>query len=516
MSRWNLSWLLGITAVTLLGLSLTYSAPARNGQLQKKHENLRLLVEVLEEVKDKYVKDLSEEEMREFVEDMVELALEQRDPNSGYLNRRKFQDFKKNSRGKFGGIGIHISVEGKSGQRQIFVESPMVGTPAYEAGIMAGDLILKVDGTKTDNLSRDKVVDMIQGEPGQKVTLTVLHEGSKKPVDIEMTRAEIVVESVLGDRRLEKNLKEWDFWVDPVSKIAYIRLVGFTETSAADLTKVVEKLQKEGMRGLVIDLRNNPGGLLRAAVEVSSMFLPDGKKIVTTKGRNQKEESYTSHPIPNVQPTGYPVAILINRWSASASEIVAAALQDHLRAVIIGERSYGKGSVQNIIPIENGGSALKLTTASYWRPSEKNIHRFPNSKTTDDWGVKPDKDFDIELKDEERIEYYNDRRKRDVVRKGSEPKEGNHKENGETKKKKEPFKDRVLDKALEYIRAELKKEGGNAGAQAPGAAGRGQEAAVRNQESAVRGRQAGLRDHAGDLPQASVPASAAVNRPMRP
>lgn len=466
MSRWNLSWLLGITAVTVVGLSLTYSAPARNGQLNKKHENLRLLVEVMEEVKDKYVKDLSETEMREFVEDMVELALERRDPYSGYLNPREYQDFKKQSRGKFGGIGIRIGVEPKSGQ--IFVESPMVGTPAYEAGVMAGDLIVKVDGVKTESLPLKKVVEMIQGEPDQKVTLTVLHEGSKKPVDIDIVRAEIVVDSILGDHRLEKNLKEWDFWIDPATKIAYIRLTAFTETTAADLTKVVEKLQKDGMRGLVVDLRGNPGGLLRAAVEVSSLFLPEGKRVVTTKGRNHKEEVYNSQSIPNVQPSGYPVAILINRWSASASEIVAAALQDHLRAVIIGERSYGKGSVQNIIPVESGASALKLTTASYWRPSEKNIHRFPTSKTTDEWGVKPDKGYEVELTDEERAEYYRDRRERDNVRrKAEDPKVGDKSGKADPKKKNGPFKDRVLDKALEYVRGELKKAGDNAGAQAP-------------------------------------------------
>lgn len=474
MSRWNLSWLLGITAVTLVGLSLTYSAPTRNGQLNKKHENLRLLVEVMEEVKEKYVKDLSEAEMREFVEDMVELALERRDPYSGYLNPREFQDFKKQSRGKFGGIGIRIGVEPKTGQ--IFVESPMVGTPAYEAGVMAGDLIIKVDGVKTENVSLKKVVEMIQGEPDQKVTLTVLHEGSKKPVDIDIVRAEIVVDSILGDRRLEKNLKEWDFWIDPATKIAYIRLTQFTETTAADMTKVVEKLQKEGMRGVIIDLRGNPGGLLRAAVEVSSLFLPEGKRVVTTKGRNHKEEVYNSQSIPSVQPSGYPVAILINRWSASASEIVAAALQDHLRAVIIGERSYGKGSVQNIIPVESGASALKLTTASYWRPSEKNIHRFPTSKNSDEWGVKPNKGYEVELTDEERIEYYKHRRERDNVRRKGDDGNGGDKSDKsdksdkvDPKKKNGPFKDRVLDKALEYVRGELKAEQkkGNAGAQAP-------------------------------------------------
>jgi carboxyl-terminal processing protease len=480
MSRWNLSWLVGITAVTLVGLSLTYSAPTRDSRIQKKHENLSLLVEVIEEVKDKYVKELSDDDMRQFVEDMVELALERKDPYSGYLNPKEYQDFKKQSRGKFGGIGIRISVD-RGGQ--IYVDSPMVGTPAYEAGILAGDLIVKVDGKSTENLSLKKVVELIQGEPGEKVTLSVIHEGSKKAVDIDIVRAEINVESILGDKRLEQNLKEWDFWIDPVTRIGYIRLVAFTEATAADLTAIVAKLQKENMRGLVVDLRNNPGGLLRAAVEVSSMFLPEGKTIVTTRGRNQKEEVYKSHNVPGVVPDGYPVAILINRWSASASEIVAAALQDHLRAVIIGERSYGKGSVQNIIPVESNLSALKLTTASYWRPSEKNIHRFPNAKPTDEWGVKPSDGFEIKLSDEERLAYYKDRRRRDIVlkpgqklpeEKAEDDKKGDDdksvvppdrqrqedKNEGTKKadKKKEPFRDRVLDKALEYIRKELNKD----------------------------------------------------------
>ncbi len=220
---------------------------------------------------------------------------------------------------------------------------------------------------------------MIQGEPGTEVTLTVLHEGQKKPVDMKLTRAEIKVESVLGDTRKQ----EWDFWVDPATKIAYVRLVAFTETTVDELTRTVDSLQRAGMRGLVLDLRNNPGGLLRAAVEVSSMFLPEGKTVVTTKGRNMAtEEAYKAHQRnPNMRPgTCYPITILLNRYSASASEIVAAALQDHARAVIIGERSYGKGSVQNVIAMESGSSALKLTTASYWRPSERNIHRFPDSK----------------------------------------------------------------------------------------------------------------------------------------
>lgn len=459
MSKWNLSWLVGIFCVAVLGLSLTYSAPVRDNSLQKKHENLRLLVDVLEEVQQRYVKDLDQDKMRDLVENMVNGGLERLDPHSAFINAEEYRQFQKQSRGKFGGIGIRIGVE----NGRIFVESPMVGTPAYEAGVLAGDLILKVEGHSTATLDLKKVVELIQGEPGTKVALTVLHEGSKKPVDLEITRAEIAIDSVLGDQHLRdpndvtKVLKEWDFWVDPQTRIAYVRLAAFTETTVAELTKVVDALQKQGMRGLVVDLRNNPGGLLKAAVEVSSLFLPEGKQVVTTKGRNNiKEENYVSHPNPAVKQSNYPIAILLNRYSASASEIVAAALQDHLRAIIIGERSFGKGSVQNVIPMENNTSALKLTTASYWRPSGKNIHRFPDSKEEDEWGVRPNQGYEVKLTDEERLEYLKYRRDRDIIRPGQEVKKAEPKEE-EGGKKKEPFRDRVLDKAIDYIKGELNK-----------------------------------------------------------
>jgi carboxyl-terminal processing protease len=281
----------------------------------------------------------------------------------------------------------------------------------------------------------------------------------------------------MGDKRMQDNLKEWDFWIDPLSKIGYVRVVAFTETTVEELTKVVDALQKTGMRGLVVDLRSNPGGLLRAAVDVCSLFMPEGKNVVTTKGRNNAtEDVYRSHnKSPVAQPgTYYPIAILINRYSASASEIVAAALQDHARAVIIGERSYGKGSVQNLIPMENGTSALKITTASYWRPSGRNIHRFPDSKEKDEWGVSPDKGFDVKQSDEERVAYFKYRRDRDIVRRDGEaapkPAEPEAKEEKDEAKKKEPFRDRVLDKALEYLKGALAKEQPkkqDPGAQAP-------------------------------------------------
>jgi carboxyl-terminal processing protease len=451
MSRWNLSWLLGITAVTLLGLSLSHSAPSRSGALEKKHENVRLLVDVLEEVQQKYVKELDSDKMRMLVEDMINNGLEKLDPHSNFINAEEYRQFQQQSRGRFGGVGIRIERDLRTDQ--IIVESPIPGTPAYEAGVQAGDIIVKIDGKPTEGMATRKVVELIQGEPGEKVTLTVLHEGEKKPVDLEITRAEIHIDSVMSDQRQKNNLAEWDFWVDPLSKIAYLRLVAFTETTMVELTKVVQSLERQGMRGLIIDLRNNPGGLLRSAVEVSSLFVEEGKRIVSTKGRKQEDQIYNSKLPGGIRPmTNLPIAVLINRYSASASEIVAAALQDYFRAVIIGERSYGKGSVQNVILLENGTSALKLTTASYWRPSGNNIHRFSPAWQEDDkeeWGVRPSPGFEVKLSDEERINYFKWRRQRDVVRRDGTPKK--------LDEKLKDFKDRVLEKGVEYIRGELKK-----------------------------------------------------------
>src|SRR5207249_8933949 len=232
----------------------------------------------------------------------------------------------------------------------------------------------------------------------------------------------------------------------------------FTETTVKELTAVVDQLQQDGVKGLILDLRTNPGGLLTAAVEVSELFLPPGTRVVSTKGRNEKEATYDARKPAASKGgpyTSYPIAILMNRFSASASEIVAGALQEAGRAVIVGERSYGKGSVQTVILMEGGTSALKLTTATYYvGKNEKNIHRFPNSKEEDQWGVKPNPGFEVKLADEERVKYFKWRRLRDVVRKKDQPVKIE-----ESEKVEPDFKDRVLERAREYILGELHKTG---------------------------------------------------------
>jgi carboxyl-terminal processing protease len=415
---------------------------------------------VLKEVDHDYVRELNADAKRKLVEDMINGGLVKLDEHSTFINAKRYRQFAKESQGKFTGIGIAINIDAKTGV--LTVLSPIVGTPAYNAGILAGDLILKVDGKSTEHINQDDAVDMIQGEAGTKVILTVLHDGQKKPEDITITRALIKVPSVMGDQRQKDHPEEWNFFMDEANKIAYVRLTAFNETSADELRTVLEDLKKEGLRGLILDLRFNPGGLLKSAVEVSRMFIADGR-IVTTRGRNQEEEAFDADGKGAllVPAKDYPMAVLINKYSASASEIVAAALQDHNRAVIVGERSFGKGSVQNIIKMEGGKSALKLTTASYWRPDGKNIHRFPDSKETDEWGVSPNPGFAVTMKPEDRLEYFNYRRQRDFVhgKAGAEPPPPPPQSKNDSEKPKKPFEDEVLNKALEYLRGEIKKAG---------------------------------------------------------
>jgi carboxyl-terminal processing protease len=453
MPRRNLAWLLGIASVAFFGFAVCHSAPSR--EKDRDYELVRLVVDVLHEVRHKYVTDVDPERERKLVEDMINGGLERLDQHSQYINPREYKQFEKNSTGKFGGVGIQVGYDRHKGGA-LSVISPMPGTPAYDAGILAGDVIVKIDGKSTDSMRLGEAVDMIQGDPGQKVTLTVVHEGSKDPVDIDIVRAEIHVQAVMGDHRKAEDPKEWEYYVDKESKIGLIRLTAFSEKSAQELKDAIVQLQKEGLHGLVIDLRNNPGGLLRSAVDICNLFVSDGR-IVSTKGRNHGEEVYDAKPGNTVLPADKcPIAILVNRYSASASEIVAACMQDHDRAVIVGERSYGKGSVQNVIKMKEGSetAALKLTTASYWRPSGKNIHRFPDAKDSDEWGVKPSEGFEVKLSDEERLEYLLDRTQRDIVR-GKGASAESPKDDKEAKKK--PFEDRVLNKALEYLRGEIKR-----------------------------------------------------------
>ena len=443
MSRFNLAWLIAVPLALLVGVSLSFTAPSRTND--KEYKLVRTLVDVLAEVDQHYVRPLNDEQREKLVEDMINGGLDRLDPYSQYLNVDDYRQFEAQTEGNFAGIGIHLGFDPRTGLPMVI--SPMVGTPAHEAGVLAGDLIIKIDDKSTEGFRINDAVRHIQGEPGTKISLTVVHEGSRTPETLTMNRAMIEVQTVLGLNRREDNLKEFDWFVDKSSGIAYIRLIQFTEHTADDLKKHVERLEGEGAKALVLDLRENPGGLLKSAVDVSDMFLSAGK-IVSTKDRHGAGKTWEARVDGTVfEPAAErPMAVLVNKNSASAAEIVAAALQDNKRAVIVGERSYGKGSVQKLIKL--GGdppAALKLTTDTYWRPNGENMHRYPDNKETDTWGVKPSPGFEIAMKDAERLDYLRYKRNKDIIRKDK------------LQEADTSFVDRALEKAVEHLRSELTK-----------------------------------------------------------
>lgn len=388
-----------IGSVGLFGWQASLDAKPRDEML----ELYGLFVDAVEKVETNYVRPVSR---RELLESALEGMLQNLDPHSTFINTGEWRQFRRQIEGKFGGIGIQVGVDEDNGRLKVI--APMVGTPAYEAGILAGDLILEIDGQSAEGMSTEKAAEFLMGRPGTPVKLSVLHEGSEDPEPITITRAIIEVPTVLGDRR--KPDDEWDFMLDKNNRIGYIRITTFSQNTVDELKKALGQLKDEGAKGLIIDLRDDPGGLLSAAVAIADIFLDKGE-IVSTKGRNTDARRY------DAQKDGLyedlPMAVLINQNSASASEIVSAALQDHKRAVIVGQRSYGKGSVQNIIDLDGGNSVLKLTVASYYRPSGENIHRFKNAKTTDKWGVSPDPGAEVKLSTREFINWFRARRDRD-------------------------------------------------------------------------------------------------------
>jgi carboxyl-terminal processing protease len=367
------------------------------------YELYRVFAETMFQVEQNYVKDV---DRRKLMEAAIRGLLDELDPYSNYISPDEIDRFKTSVESQFGGIGIQVS----SDRGFLKVISPLVGSPAYEAGIEAGDVIVEIDGKSTEGITLDESVKRMKGEPGTDVKLTLVRARDRKRETMTLQREIIEVETVLGDNRDDTD--QWNFMLDADKKIGYVRLTSFSRNTADDLEKALRKLKKDGMKGLVLDLRFNPGGLLKSAIDVSDLFIAEGK-IVSTKGRNTAERPVTARKAGTYE--GFPIAVLVNRYSASASEIVSACLQDHKRAIVVGERTWGKGSVQNVIEMEEGNSALKLTTAAYIRPSGENIHKFPDAKESDVWGVMPDKGFDLKLNDEELGELMRVRRERDLL-----------------------------------------------------------------------------------------------------
>ncbi len=379
---------------------------SKKEQAEKDAENyemFKVLADTMDQVERNYVKDISR---RELMEAAIRGVLEKLDPYSNYISPEEITRFKTAVESQFGGIGIQIDVR----HGRLIVVSPLVGSPAYRAGLQAGDVIMEIDGQSTADIDRDEAVRRLKGEAGTSVEITLLHPPGGERRKVKIQREIIQIETVLGDRRNERD--QWDFMLDHDKKIGYIRIVSFSRDTFRDLRDAMKELEKQHLRGLILDLRFNPGGLLASAIEVADLYLTEGE-IVSTAGRNSPKRSWSARKPETFE--GFPMVVLVNRYSASASEIVSASLQDHKRAVVIGERTWGKGSVQNVIELEEGKSALKLTTASYRRPSGHNIHRFPDSKESDIWGVMPDAGYEIKLGDEELARMLTDRQQRDIL-----------------------------------------------------------------------------------------------------
>jgi carboxyl-terminal processing protease len=390
MPRRNINLIVGLTIVCLL----CAARASRHG---------RMLTFAMNQIELRYLEEVDEQEL---FQGALEGMMRRLDDYSAYISPEIIAEFQESLDREFGGVGIEIILDPET--KQLMVASPLVGTPAFEAGIRAADKILRIDGESTHGLSLADAAERLRGEPGTSVTMTILHEEEKEPEEVEIVRAVIKVDTVLGETRNGDGT--WNFFLEEHEGIGYLRINSFTDNTHQELVEALGGLVEEGMEGLILDLRNNPGGMLEAAIGVCDMFIdsqaihPDPADsaevepgvIVTTRRRDGRVKEMAVARSEGTY-SDFPIAVLVNNLSASASEIVAACLQDHKRAVVVGQRTFGKGTVQELIELEPNQGMLKLTTASYWRPSGKNIHRRRDDDEEDAWGVMPDEGYEVEF-----------------------------------------------------------------------------------------------------------------------
>jgi carboxyl-terminal processing protease len=345
--------LVALGAVAGFGIALSVLPEAKGASDMGAYQSLDLFSNAFERVRANYVRPVQDSEL---VNAAIQGMVTSLDPHSSYMDAKAYNDMQITTKGEFGGVGIEVTQE----DGLIKVISPIDGTPAAKAGIKSGDRIAGIDGTSIAGLPLNDAIDKMRGPAGSKITLTILREGEKKPFDVTLQRAVVQVDA--------------DTWRRE-GDVGYIRLPGFNEQTASGLEKGVRELKKQigpGIKGYIIDLRNNPGGLLDQAIQVSSDLL-NGGEVVSTRGRHPEDtQRYDAKGGGDIT-GGKPIIVLVNAGTASASEIVSGALQDHKRATIIGMTSFGKGSVQTIIPLGEGGGALRLTTARYFTPSGHSI-----------------------------------------------------------------------------------------------------------------------------------------------
>lgn len=371
MSRERTAWTVSVMVIGLLAFQL----PGSLAQRDDDYAWIRTLVDVHRYVADNYVDTVDEEKLRQGA---IKGMLDELDPYTIYVPPAKEDDFRRMLGGSFRGVGIELTQDPKT--LIVEVVSPIEGSPAFRAGVLAGDVILQVNGEDVAGMRIDDISNKIKGPVGTEVSLTVKHVASGMET-LTMTRQDIVVPTVRGLRRNPNNA--WEWFVNNEPKIAYVRITQFTEDTFAKLEPLMKDLLKEGMQGLIIDLRWNPGGELSQAEKVVDLFVRDGV-IVTTRGVHQPEEVAMAHDEGTLP--DFPMVVLVNEYSASASEIVAGSLKDNHRALVLGARTFGKGSVQSVIGLDGDRGQLKLTVAYYYLPSGRLVHK---KEGATDWGVEP-------------------------------------------------------------------------------------------------------------------------------
>ncbi len=364
------------------------------------------LIDIRNEIRRHYVEHVSDKKL---LRGAIRGMMSQLDPYSTYFSPRQWRQFDQETRGKFSGIGARMARRGRRGP--FVVISPLENSPAQRAGMLPGDRVLAINGR---SLSADsglrQMETLLSGAPGSSLTVTVLHKGARRPVTLHIVRKIITLHSVKGFRRNANG--HWNYWINHRHRIAYVRISAFMSGTASELDHALLPLihSNGSVHGLILDLRFNPGGLLTSAVAVAQRFLSSGV-IVSTHGRT-KSSDFVARATPAFTYPDFPVVVLVNQYSASAAEIVSGALKDHHRALLIGVRTFGKGSVQNIVTLNGGRSAIKLTTAYYYLPDGRNIMRKKGSKV---WGVDPSRGFNIPMSNAQNVAILEARERTDML-----------------------------------------------------------------------------------------------------
>ncbi len=359
ISGFNIFWI----AIIIFSLNPSFSHAQKEEKLNADiyYQDFEEFINVIKEIQNKYVEEV---ELRALLKNAYRGMLAGLDPYSQFIDSKNLEELKIETEGEFDGLGIEVVIA----DGYLTVLTPIIDSPAFRAGVYIGDKIIKIDGKSTKNITIGEAIDMLRGKTNTKVTITVVHEGEREPVDITIERKKIHIQSARGTRIVNEEYK-----------IGYVAVTSFQDHTTEDLDSAVKELEEQGMESLILDLRFNPGGLLNVAVDMADKFIKKGV-IVSTKGRHKSQQrEYKAHRSKTYN--NYPLVILVNNGSASASEIVSGAVKDLKRGLLLGNKTYGKGSVQTLIPIENRNSALKLTTAKYYTPSGTMI---------DGSGIEPD------------------------------------------------------------------------------------------------------------------------------